>query len=51
MSLSPPLHRRRCDLLSHRIAAVPFTLTRLRRSASGVSGQPPAEWLQAPVGG
>ncbi len=29
MSRSAPLHRQRFDLLSHRIAAVPFTLTNL----------------------
>jgi mannose-6-phosphate isomerase-like protein (cupin superfamily) len=48
MLLSAPLHRRRGDLLSHRIAAVPFTLTNLREDpvdvGSNFDGSPDLEF-------
>ena len=51
MSLSAPLHRRRCDLLSHRIAAVPFTLRNLREDledlGSNFDGAPDLEFRMA----
>jgi hypothetical protein len=51
MSLSAPLHRRRCDLLSHRIAAVRFTLRNLREDlediGSNFDGAPDLEFRMA----
>ena len=51
MSLSAPLHRRRCDLPSHRIAAVPFTLRTLREDledvGSNFDGAPDLEFRMA----
>jgi mannose-6-phosphate isomerase-like protein (cupin superfamily) len=51
MSLSAPLHRRRCDLLSHRIAAMPFTLRNIREDledlGSNFDGAPDLEFRMA----
>ena len=51
ISLSAPLHRRRCDLLSHRIAAVPFTLRNLTEDledvGSNFDGAPDLEFRMA----
>jgi mannose-6-phosphate isomerase-like protein (cupin superfamily) len=51
ISLSALLHRRRCDLLSHRIAAVPFSLRNLREDledfGSNFDGPPDLEFRHA----
>jgi mannose-6-phosphate isomerase-like protein (cupin superfamily) len=51
MSPSAPLHRRRCALESHRIAAVPFTLRNLREDledlGSNFDGAPDLEFRMA----
>jgi hypothetical protein len=51
ISLSALLYRRRCDLMSHRIAAVPFSLRNLREDledfGSNFDGLPDLEFRHA----